>query len=473
MRKTKIICTIGPASESEDKLHDLIMAGMNVARFNFSHGSHEEHEAKFLRLRKIRIGMNLPIATLLDTKGPEIRLRDFENHSVMLERGQKFTLTTDEVVGDEKHVSITYKDLPGDVRKGTHILIDDGLIGLVVDDVTATDIVCTVENGGKISDKKGVNVPDAELSMPFISDQDRSDIEFGCQLGFDYIACSFTRTADDIREVRKILDAHDSKMKVIAKIESTQGINNIDEILDVVDGVMVARGDLGVEVPLEDVPIYQKQIITKAQKKAKIVITATQMLDSMIHNPRPTRAETADVANAIYDGTTAIMLSGETAAGAYPVEAVQTMARIAERAEKEIDYSARRHELLLHDGVKHTETTAICHASASISEEIHAKAIIAVTISGYTATRLSRLRPTVPIIACTTNSRVACQMNLLFGVVPLIIGMEENADALFEAAIQQSKHTGLISDGDIVIITAGVPLGKSGTTNLIKVVTVD
>lgn len=473
MRKTKIICTIGPASESEEKLHDLIMAGMNVARFNFSHGTHAEHEAKFLRLRRIRIGMNLPIATLLDTKGPEIRLRDFKDHKVSLVRGQKFTLTTREVEGDENQVTISYADLPKDVRKGTHILIDDGLIGLVVDDVTETDIHCTVENGGSISDKKGVNVPDAELSMPFISEQDRSDIEFGCKLGFDYIACSFTRAPEDIREVRKILDAHNSKMKVIAKIESTQGVNNIEEILDVVDGVMVARGDLGVEVPLEDVPIYQKKIIALAQKKAKIVITATQMLDSMIHNPRPTRAETADVANAIYDGTTAIMLSGESAAGAYPVEAVKTMARIAERAEKEIDYSVRRHELLLHDGVAPTTTSAICHACTSIADEIGAKAIIAVTISGFTATSLSRLRPTVPIIACTTNVRVACQMNLLFGVVPLIVGMEENADALFERAVQQAKLTGLISEGDKVIIAAGLPLGSSGNTNLIKVVEVD
>ena len=473
MRKTKIICTIGPSSESEEKLHDLIMAGMNVARFNFSHGTHAEHEAKFLRLRKIRINMNLPIATLLDTKGPEIRLRDFKDHKVTLVRGQQFTLTTREVVGDENQVTISYKDLPKDVRKGTHILIDDGLIGLVVGEVTDTDIICTVENGGPVSDKKGVNVPDAELSMPFISEQDRSDIEFGCKLGFDYIACSFTRTAQDIRDVRKILDAHGSKMKVIAKIESTQGINNIEEILDEVDGVMVARGDMGVEVPLEDVPIYQKKIISMAQKKAKIVITATQMLDSMIHNPRPTRAETADVANAIYDGTTAIMLSGETAAGAYPVEAVKTMAKIAERAEKEIDYRSRRHELLLHDGVAHTSTTAICHASTNVADEIGAKAIIAVTISGFTATRLSRLRPTVPIIACTTNVRVACQMNLLFGVVPLIIGMEENADALFERAVRMAKLTGLITEGDTVIITAGVPLGSSGNTNLIRVVDVD
>lgn len=475
MRKTKIICTIGPASESEEKLKELILAGMNVARFNFSHGSHEEHEAKFLRLRRIRIAMNMPIATLLDTKGPEIRLRNFKDHKVELKRGQKFTLTTDQsVIGDEHRAAMSYEDLPKDVKPGTHILIDDGLVGLKVDECTDTEIVCTVENGGEISDKKGINVPDAELSLPFISDQDRSDIEFGCRLGFDFIACSFTRTPEDILEVRKILDAHNSKMQVIAKIESTQGVKNIDQILDVVDGVMVARGDLGVEVPMEDVPIIQKDIIKKAQAKGKVVITATQMLDSMIHNPRPTRAETTDVANAIFDGTTAIMLSGETAAGAYPVEAVKTMAKIARRAEKEISYDERRIGLVrasrkYTDQGHDIQTPAICHASCTIADDIHAAAIVAVTISGFTASRLSRLRPSVPIIACTTNARVACQMNLLFGVVPLIIGMEEDENALFDRACSVAERTGLLNKGDKVVIVAGVPLGQSGKTNSIRV----
>jgi pyruvate kinase len=469
MRKTKIICTIGPASESEEKLKELILAGMNVARFNFSHGSHEEHEAKFLRLRRIRIQMNLPIATLLDTKGPEIRLRDFENGRVELKRGQNFTLTTDKVMGNEERASITYKDLPGDVGPGTHILIDDGLIGLKVLEVKGHDIVCVVENGGPVSNKKGINVPDAELSMPFISEQDRSDIEFGCHLGFDFIACSFTRTAQDIRDIREILKKNGSNMQVIAKIESTQGVKNIDEILDEADGVMVARGDLGVEVPLEDVPIIQKEIIAKAQKKGKIVVTATQMLDSMIHNPRPTRAEATDVANAIYDGTTAIMLSGETAAGQYPVEAVRIMGRIAERAEHEVDYKKHREHILKEDGVNHDTTAAICHACCMVADDTNASAIIAVTISGFTARRLSRLRPTVPIIACTTSVRAACQMNLLFGVVPLIIGMEEKGDALIESAVAKADMTGLISKGDKVVIAAGIPLGKSGNTNMIKV----
>ena len=472
MRKTKIICTIGPASESEEKLKELIEAGMNVARFNFSHGTHEEHEEKFRRLRKVRIAMNMPIAALLDTKGPEIRLKDFRGGKAVLVRGQRFTLTTRDVEGDETTGAITYKGLVGDVKPGTHILIDDGLIGLVVDRIVGEDIECIVENGGEVSNHKGINVPDAELSMPFISERDRSDIEFGCRMGYDFIACSFTRTADDIREVRKLLDACGSRMKVIAKIENTQGVNNIKEIMEVADGIMVARGDLGVEVPLEDVPAIQKRLIRIAQHRGKIVITATQMLDSMIHNPRPTRAETTDVANAIYDGTTAIMLSGETAAGAYPVEAVRVMDRIARRAEADIDYKVNREKMLKKDRIKTDITAAICHASCTVAEEVEAKAIITVTISGFTASRLSRLRPSVPVISCTTNATVACQSNLLFGVVPLIIGMEDHEEALFETAIQRSQLTGVVAKGDKIVLTAGVPLGKSGNTNMVRVVEV-
>ena len=470
MRKTKIICTIGPACESEEMLKKLILAGMNVARFNFSHGTHEEHEAKFSRLRKIRISMNMPIAALLDTKGPEIRLRDFKNGKVNLKRGQKFTLTTKDVLGDETIGSITYAGLPDDVVPGSHILIDDGLISLTVDEVRETEIICTVENGGPVSNHKGLNVPDVDLSMPFISEQDRKDIEFGCRMGYDFIACSFTRSAEDILEVRKILDRHDSHMAVIAKIESMQGVRNINEILDVVDGVMVARGDLGVEVPLEDVPVIQKQIIALAQKKGKIVITATQMLDSMMHNPRPTRAETTDVANAIYDGTSAIMLSGETAAGQYPVEAVKIMGRIAERAEREINYRSRREMMLGEEKTNYEITAAICHAACMIADEISAKAIVTVTISGFTAKRLSRLRPNCQVIACTTNVRAACQMNLMFGVVPLIINMEDDENRLFESAIARARMTDLFEKGDKIVLAAGVPLGKSGNTNMLRVV---
>lgn len=473
MRKTKIICTIGPASESEEMLTELIRAGMNVARFNFSHGTHDEHEEKFQRLRRLRISMSLPVGTLLDTKGPEIRLRDFRGGRADLKKGQTFTLTTEETEGDETRASITYAGLPGDVKPGGTILIDDGLIGLRIEKVEGTEIICTVLNDGAVSNKKGINVPDCDLTMPFISAQDRSDIEFGCRMGFDFIACSFTRSAADIREVRDILDAHGSNMQVIAKIENMQGVNNIEEILDICDGVMVARGDLGVEVPIEEVPLIQKKIIRAALRKGKIVITATQMLDSMMHNPRPTRAETTDVANAIYDGTTAIMLSGETAAGKYPVEAVKMMAKIAARAEEDIDFRDVREKLLKEDEVARDETAAICHACCTIAEDVRADALITVTISGFTARRLSRLKPVAPVIACTTNARVACQMNLLFGVTPLIIGMEEHEDALFETAVQRAKLAGILRTGDKAVLTAGVPLGKSGNTNMIKILEVE
>ncbi len=473
MRKTKIICTIGPASEDEETLRQLMLAGMDVARFNFSHGSHEEHEAKFRRLRHVRISLNKPIATMLDTKGPEIRLRNFKDGKVELTTGQTFTLTTRQVEGDQSIASITYKDLPKDVHPGNVILIDDGLVGLQVDRVTDTDIICTVQNAGIISNKKGVNVPDAELSMPFISEQDRSDIEFGCKLGFDLIACSFVRCADDILQVRKILDAYGSNMKVIAKIENTQGVRNLDEILPVVDGIMVARGDLGVEVPMEEVPSIQRRIIRYCQQNSKVVITATQMLDSMIHNPRPTRAEVTDVADAIVEGTSATMLSGETASGQYPVEACRVMGRIAERAEKDIDYHMQRRAILAQDRTEHNVTTAICHAAITVAEDTKAKAILAVTLSGATARALSRLRPPVPVLACTTSSRVACQLNLNYALIPLIINEEQNLDMLFNSAVDRAKMTGLLQKGDKIVLVAGYPLGQSGNTNMIRVVEVE
>ena len=448
MRKTKIICTIGPASESEEKLRELINAGMNVARFNFSHGTYPEHEAKFKRLVRLRKEMGVPVAALLDTKGPEIRLRDFENGKITLEKGNAFTLTTEEVLGNQERASITYKDLPEDVQVGGSILIDDGLIELKVDSKTETEIHCTVVHGGPVSNHKGINVP-----------------------GADVIAASFTRTARDIQDIREILNKNHSKMQIIAKIESIQGVNNIDEILEEADGVMVARGDLGVEVPLEKVPAIQKMIIHKAEQMGKQVVTATQMLDSMMHNPRPTRAETTDVANAIYDGTTAIMLSGETASGAYPVEAVKTMSKIAEATEADIDYKERLRTRGVTIG-KTGITTAISHACCTISDDINADAIICVTISGYTARKISRYKPNTQIIACTTASWAACQMNLLFGVSPLQIGEEENADLLFESAVDASKRAGLIKTGDIVVLAAGLPLGVSGNTNTIRVMEV-
>lgn len=473
MRKTKIICTLGPASDSKETIRELVKAGMNVARFNFSHGTHEEQEGKLKTVMEVRKELGIPVAALLDTKGPEIRLRDFKGGKVELKAGDPFTLTTEEILGDAARASISYKNLPHDVKPGGTILIDDGLIGMEVESVTDTEIHCIVRNGGPVSNHKGVNVPGADLSMPFISEQDRSDLIFGCKCGFDYVAASFTRTAEDIREMRYILSNNGgSRIKIIAKIESTQGVQNFDEILEAADGIMVARGDLGVEVPLEEVPILQKRMIKKAEKAGKICVTATQMLDSMIHNPRPTRAEATDVANAIYDGTTAIMLSGESANGRYPVEAVRTMARIAETTEKDIDYYSRMVKRHAEKPQTTDVTAAISHATVTVAHDIEADAIITVTISGSTAAKLASFKPARPIIACTMNEQVARQMNLYFGVSPLIIKEEDSADLLFEAAINEAKRTGYVKSGDRVVLTAGVPLGISGNTNMIRVVEV-
>ncbi len=470
MRKTKIICTIGPASESEEKLRELMIAGMNVARFNFSHGSHEEHKKKFDRVIKISNELGIPVATLLDTKGPEIRLKDIEGGKTELVAGQKFILTTEDILGNNEKVSITYKNLKNDISVGTTILIDDGLIEMVVDSIEETDIICTVVNGGPISNHKGVNVPGAVLSMPYISEVDRSDIMFGCDMGFDFIAASFVRCKEDILEVRKILDEHNSHMKIIAKIENMQGIENLEDILTVSDGIMVARGDMGVEIPMEEVPVVQKRMIKMAEAQGKHVVTATQMLDSMIKNPRPTRAEVADVANAIYDGTTAIMLSGESAAGLYPVEAVKTMSQIAERAEQDIDYNSRmkRREHIDSFDV----TTAISHATCTTAMDLKVAAIITVTISGFTAGMISRYKPSCPIIACSVSPRICRQLSLSWGVTPIWIARESTAEDLFDEAVRAAEEAGYIKKGDKVVLTAGVPLGVSGRTNMLRVVEV-
>ena len=470
MRKTKIICTIGPASESEERLKELMLAGMNVARFNFSHGTHEEHKKKFDRVIKVSNELGLPVATLLDTKGPEIRLKDIEGGKTEIVSGQKFILTTEEVLGNNEKVTITYKNLANDISVGTTILIDDGLIEMVVDAIEETDIICTVINGGPISNHKGVNVPGADLSMPYISDVDRSDIMFGCDMGFDFIAASFVRCREDILEIRKILDQHGSHMKIIAKIESMQGIRNLEDILTVSDGIMVARGDLGVEIPMEEIPVVQKQMIKMAEAQGKHVITATQMLESMIKNPRPTRAETTDIANAIYDGTTAIMLSGETAAGAYPVEAVKTMAKIAERSEQDIDYNSRMKKREHIDNFD--VTTAISHATCTTAMDLKAAAIITVTISGFTAGMISRYKPNCPIIACSVSPRICRQLNLSWGVTPIWIARESTTDDLFDVAVRAAEEAGYIQKGDKVVLTAGVPLGVSGKTNMLRVIEV-
>lgn len=469
MKNTKIICTIGPASQNPETIKKLILAGMNVARLNFSHGSYEEQANKFHMIQDVSGELGIPVAILQDTKGPEIRLRDFANGKEELKAGQKFTLTTEEIVGTNEKVSITYKQLPNDVEVGMAILLDDGLIELKVDKVTATDIECTVINGGFVSNKKGVNVPGAELSMPFISDVDREDILFGIKMGFDFLACSFVRSKADILEVRKILDENNAKTKVIAKIENMQGIRNLSEILEVSDGIMVARGDMGVEIPLEEVPVIQKKMIKKAIATGKQVITATQMLESMTKNPRPTRAETTDVANAIYDGTTAIMLSGETASGQYPVEAVETMTKIAQRTELDIDYINRFQRQEMH-GVD--VTNAISHATCTTAMDLKAAAIITVTMSGFTAEMIARYKPNCPIIACSVDERVCRQVNMLWGVRPLLIDKKETAEELFKEGVRKAMEAGYVKKGDTVVITAGVPLGISGKTNMIRVVEV-
>lgn len=467
IRKTKIVCTMGPNLFEKHLIAPLMKAGMNVARFNFSHGTYETHQHYYDEVCRIRDELGLPVATMLDTKGPEIRVRSFKNGRVTLKNGQLFTLTTDEVEGDEERVSITYKELPQDIAVGTSILIDDGLIGMQVERIDGADIVCRVLNGGVVSNNKGVNIPNAHLSMPFISEKDHQDILFAIKNGYDFIAASFTRCADDIMQIRHILQENNCHtINIIAKIENMEGVENIDEILRVVDGVMVARGDLGVEVPLEDVPSLQKKLIQRGIAAGKPVITATQMLDSMIKNPRPTRAEATDVANAIYDGTSAIMLSGESAVGAYPVEAVETMVRIALRAEADMDYIRR----FSRDTSASTDVTnAISHATVTSAHDLNASAIITVTKSGSTARILSRYRPACVIVGCTTEKHVWRQLALSWGTVPLMIAEESNTDDLFEHAVDAAVQNGLVHDGELVVLTAGVPLGISGTTNLMKV----
>ena len=468
IRKTKIVCTLGPSTDKGDVLRQLMQEGMNVARFNFSHGSHEEQKARLDKLVALREELDLPVAALLDTKGPEIRLKELKGGKAELKEGQLFTLALGDFVGDASRVAITYEDLHNDVKAGDRILIDDGLIEMKVVRLDGTDIVCEVINGGMISNKKGVNVPNVELSMPFISETDYSDIVFGIENGFDFIAASFTRTADDILQIRKILEEHDCKsVNIIAKIENKQGVDNIDDIIRVSDGIMVARGDMGVEIPMEDGPVIQKILIEKVYKAGKQVITATQMLDSMMKHPRPTRAEATDVANAVYDGTSAIMLSGETAAGDYPVEALQTMVKIASRTEQDINYMSRlkKRSILTNPDI----TNAIAHATCTTAMDLNASAIITVSNSGRTARMVSKYRPACPIIGCSVNKDVCRKMSLSWGVTPLLVELKHNSDELFDHAVDKAEEMGLIKQGEIVVLTAGVPLGISGTTNMIKV----
>ena len=468
MRKTKIVCTLGPSTESEEVMRQLMLEGMAVARMNFSHGSHEEQKKRLDMVKKLREELHLPVAALLDTKGPEIRIGDVEGGKLELKAGQDFILTTEEMLGTAGKVTITYKELYKDVCPGDSILIDDGLIGMEVRRIDGQDIICKVVNGGFISNHKGVNVPGVELKMPFVSEKDYSDILFAAEQGYDFVAASFTRTAEDILEIRKILDENGGEgIHIIAKIENMQGVENAEAILRVADGMMIARGDMGVEIPLEEVPVIQKKLIRLTIRMGKPVITATQVLDSMMKNPRPTRAETSDVANAIYQGTSAIMLSGETAAGAYPVEAVRTMARIAERTERDIDYTKEFKPRRLAE--RPDVTSAISHATCTTAMDLHAAAIVAVSKSGRTVGMISKYRPSCPIIGCAMDERVCRQLNLSWGVIPLQLDEEKTADDLFDHAVGAAEHRGLVSRGELVVITAGLPLGMSGTTNMIKV----
>ncbi|GGE52027.1 pyruvate kinase [Pullulanibacillus camelliae] len=468
MRKTKIVCTIGPASESVDKLVELIQAGMNVARLNFSHGDHEEHGNRIKNIRQAEEITGKKVAILLDTKGPEIRTGDMETSKVLLEKGQQLIVSMDEVKGNHEKISVTYKGLVNDVHPGSKILLDDGLIELEVKSCTKNEIVTTVLNSGELKSKKGVNVPNVSVNLPGITEKDANDILFGIGQDIDFIAASFVRRASDVLEIRELLENNDGEnIHIIPKIENQEGVDNIEEILDVSDGLMVARGDLGVEIPAEEVPLVQKMLIKRCNALGKPVITATQMLDSMQRNPRPTRAEASDVANAIFDGTDAIMLSGETAAGDYPVEAVQTMHRIATRTEESLDY----HELInaRTQASEVSITDAIGQAVANTALGLNVPSIITATVSGHTARVVSKYRPKANIIAITSSPKALKHLCLVWGVQPHLGQMAQSTDEMLDVAVDEAVRSGHVQHGDLVVITAGVPVGEKGTTNLIKV----
>ena len=463
IKKTKIVCTLGPVSENEETLRELIKNGLNVCRLNFSHGSHEEHKGRMDLVKKLREELNMPTAILLDTKGPEIRTGKFDAPEVLLEEGQTFTITMKDVMGNKEMCTVSYKGLANDVKAGDTILIDDGLVGLTVKEVNGDDIVCEVQNSGIVKNHKGVNVPGVKVNLPAITEKDRSDIEFGIEQGIDFIAASFVRKVSDVLAIREILEENNAThIKIISKIENQEGVDNLDEIIAVSDGIMVARGDLGVEIPTEEIPVVQKLMIKKCNEAGKPVITATQMLDSMIRNPRPTRAEVTDVANAIYDGTDAIMLSGETAAGKYPVEAVKTMATIAKRAEETM--RNRRTKINKSKNV----TDAISYATCTTAMDLDAKAILSSTASGHTARMVSKFRPDCPIIATTSDESVRRQLSLTWGVLPVMRNKSANTDQVIVNSIEAAKTAEYVNENDIVVITAG----GSETTNLIKVETV-
>lgn len=473
MRRTKIVCTLGPASKSEKIMKEMLLAGMGIARLNFSHGTHEDHEKTIETFRSVRDSLSIPAAVMLDTKGPEIRLGEIGSQSVTLSTGNKFILTAREIIGDENAVSVTYKKLPENLVPGNTVLIDDGKISLKVASIEGDDIITTVVSGGEISTHKGVNVPNVSLDMPYISKQDSEDLLFGVEHDVDFISASFVRCKEDVIELRRFLDYHGGHdIKIISKIENIQGVNNFSEILDYSDGIMVARGDMGVEIEYERLPGLQKRFIRECYQSGKMVICATQMLESMITNPTPTRAEITDVANAVFDGASAVMLSGETAMGKHPVRVIKVMSKIAEQAEKDaIELGAYNN---MNYDIDYADTTnAICDAACTTASDMKAAAIIAVTKSGSTARRVSKFRPVQPIIAATPVEKTFHQLSLSWGVFPVLSLLQDNTDKLFRHAIDCGKSLDLIKTGDRVVITAGVPLNISGTTNIIKVQTVD
>jgi pyruvate kinase len=469
LRKTKIVCTIGPSSQDEKSFKELVLNGLNVARLNFSHGTHEEHKAKIDVIKKVREDLGTCTAIMLDTKGPEIRTKDFENGVAELVKDQEFILTTRDILGNKNISSVTYERFALDVKSGDTVLIDDGLISLeVVEAINSTDLKCIVKNGGTVKNKKGINIPNVQINLPALTERDIDDIQFGIENGIDYIAASFIRKAEDVIAIRRILeDNFADHIMIISKIENRQGVENIDEIIEVSDGIMVARGDLGVEIPAEEVPLVQKTLIKKCNDAGKPVITATQMLDSMMRNPRPTRAEVSDVATAIFEGSDAIMLSGETASGSYPVEAVKTMSRIATMIENSLDYD----EILKNKNIafQNSITDSISYATCKTCLDLKASAIISATSSGYTAAAVSRYRPKAPIIAATQSEQVMRRMSLYWGVYPIKIEKLNSTDEIVEKSVDRALELGYIENGDLTIITAGVPVGVSGSTNLLKV----
>lgn len=470
MRHTKIICTIGPASDSTDTLREMIRAGMNVARLNFSHGTHAEHGRRIAGIRRAAGEEGRTVAIMLDTRGPEVRLGSLKEEPVQLVEGDEVVLTTEEITGDRRLIPVSYDGLPRDVQPGKVILIADGLISLQVLDTTATEILCRVNNSGEITSRKRVNVPGVRVNLPAVTEKDLVDIKYGIEQQVDFIAASFIHRAADVLAIRQVLEEAGTDIDIIAKIENQESVNNLDEIIKVAEGIMVARGDLGVEIPAEEVPLIQKAIIERCNRAGKPVVTATQMLESMIHNPRPTRAEASDIANAIFDGTDAVMLSGETAVGKYPVDSVETMARIAGRAEAALHYE----ELLGKRRVasSRTVTDAISYATCTTAQDLGAAAIITSTASGYTAKMVSKYRPRAPIVAVTPHARVLRRLALVWGVQPLLVGQTGGTDEMIASAIEVSLAAGMIKGGDLVVITAGVPAGVHGTTNLIRVHTV-